>query len=145
MSDPIIERLCAHKRYNRYWALGKPYSYGSLWYKDQRAYYGKLEREWYDRVDELNALVEDLRAQNSPRVRRHSLTMARHNIIEYAATILKIREENNRMLIRKTIYYIFTTTTTNADDNNRILSNIEVNYHHMMPKYIWLLLKKCYL
>ena len=99
MSDPIIERLCAHKRYNRHWALGKPYSYGSLWYKDQRAYYGKLEREWYDRVDELNALVEDLRALNSPRVRRHSLTMALHNIIEYAATVLQIREENNHMLI----------------------------------------------
>ena len=83
MSDPITERLHSHKRYNHHWVLGEPYSYGGLWYKDQRAYYGKLECEWSDCVDELNTLVEDLRALNCPRVRRHSLTMARHNIVGY--------------------------------------------------------------
>ena len=39
------------------------------------------------------------------------------------------------MLIQKTWYYIFNATTTNAKDNNGILSNIEVNYHHMMLEY----------
>ena len=39
------------------------------------------------------------------------------------------------MLIRKALYYIFNAATTNAEDNNRILSDIEVNYHHMMPEY----------
>ena len=61
--------------------------------------------------------------------------MARCNIVEYVATVLQIREYNNYMLIRKAWYYIFNTTTTNVEDNNRILFDIEVNYHHMMPKY----------
>ena len=39
------------------------------------------------------------------------------------------------MLIQKTWYYIFNATTTNVEDNNRILFDIEVNYHHMMPEY----------
>ena len=59
--------------------------------------------------------------------------MAHRNIVEYAATVLQIREQNIRMLIRKALYYIFNAATTNAEDNNRILSDIEVNYHHMMP------------
>ena len=88
MSDPITERLHSHKRYNRHWVLGEPYSNGGLWYKDQRAYYGKLEGEWSDCVDESNALAKDLHALNCPRVRRHSQTMARRNIVEYATTIL---------------------------------------------------------
>ena len=45
MSDPITKRLRAHRLYNRHYVLGEPYSYSGLWYKDQRAYYGKLERE----------------------------------------------------------------------------------------------------
>ena len=115
--------------------LGEPYSYGGLWYKDKRAYYTKLHYEWYDCVDELNALVEDLRVLNCPILRMHSLIMAHRNIVEYATTVLQIREENNCMLILKARYYIFNATTTNAEDNSRVMSNIEVTHHHMMLEY----------
>ena len=135
MSDPIIERLHSHKRYNRHWVIGKPYSYGGLWYKDQRTYYGKLEREWSNHVDQSNAFIKDLRTLNCLRVQRHSLTMAHCNIVEYAVAILQIREDNNHMLIQKARYYILNVSTTNIEDNNRILSEIEVNYHHMMLGY----------
>ena len=115
--------------------LGEPYSYGGLWYKDKRAYYTKLHREWYECVDESNALIEDLRVLNCPIIRRNSLTMAHRNIVEYVTTVLKIREENNRMLIQKARYYIFNATTTNTEDNNKVLSNIKVTHHLMMLEY----------
>lgn len=92
MNDPIKEGIRSHKRYNRHWVLGEPYNYEGLWYKDKRAYYAKLHHEWCGHVDESIALVKDLHALNCPRLRKHSLTMPRHNIMEYATTIYKLEK-----------------------------------------------------
>ena len=62
---------------------------------DEREYYVGLRREWDFRVNESNALHNDLVQLEAPLVDRVSLTLSRQNMHQYehAVTEIKKREQ----------------------------------------------------
>ena len=56
---------------------------------DEREYYAELRREWDFRVNESNALYDDLVQLGAPFVECISLTLSRRNMHQYERAVTK--------------------------------------------------------
>ena len=73
---------------------------------DTREYYAGLRREWDFRMNEFNALHDDLMRLKAPLVNRISLTLPQQNMDQYRSAMAKIKKENNLLLLRTCRYHI---------------------------------------
>ena len=73
---------------------------------DEREYYAGLRQEWDFRVNESNALHNDLLQLGAPLVERSLLTLPRQNMHQYERAVTKIKKENNLMILRRSMYHI---------------------------------------
>ena len=62
---------------------------------DERKYYAGLRREWDFRVNESNALHNDLMRLGVPLVDCVSLTLSWRNMHQYERAVTTIKKENN--------------------------------------------------
>ena len=60
---------------------------------DEREYYAELRREWDFRVNESNALHDDLVQLRAPLVDRVSLTLSRQNMHQYERAVTKKKKK----------------------------------------------------
>ena len=72
---------------------------------DTREYYAGLRREWDFRMNEFNALHDDLMRLKAPLVNRISLTLPQQNMDQYRSAMAKIKKENNLLLTLGITYY----------------------------------------
>ena len=94
---------------------------------DEREYYVKLRREWDFRVNESNALHNDLVQLEAPLVDRVSLTMSQRNMHQYECAVAKIKKENNLMILRRSRYHMLQLAEELAVTTNRQLTPAERN------------------
>ena len=73
---------------------------------DAREYYAGLRREWDFRMNEFNALHDDLMRLEAPLVNRISVTLPQQNMDQYRSAMAKIKKENNLLLLRTCRYHI---------------------------------------
>ena len=69
-------------------------------------YYAGLWREWDFRMNESNALHDDLVWLEAPLVDRVSLTLSLQNMHQYKRAVTKIKKENNLMILRRSKYHM---------------------------------------
>ena len=72
---------------------------------DEREYYAGLRREWDFRMNEYNALHDDLVQLGVPFVDCISLTLPRRNMHQYERAVTK-KKDNNLMILRRFRYYM---------------------------------------
>ena len=60
---------------------------------DEREYYVRLWWEWDFRVNESNALHDDLLRLETPLIDHVSLTLSRQNMHQYKSAVTKIKKE----------------------------------------------------
>ena len=73
---------------------------------DEREYYAELWREWDFRMNESNALHDDLMRLGAPLVDRISHTLPRRNMHQFECAVTKIKKENNLMILRRSRYHM---------------------------------------
>ena len=73
---------------------------------NKREYYAGLRREWDFRVNESNALHDDLVRLGAPFVDRVSLTLSQQNTHQYEPAVTKIKKEYNLMILRRSRYHM---------------------------------------
>ena len=73
---------------------------------NEREYYARLRWEWEFRINESNALHDDLMLLWAPLVDCISLTLPRWNMHQYEHVVAKIKKENNLMLFRRCRYHM---------------------------------------
>ena len=94
---------------------------------NEREYYAELRREWDFRVNESNALHDDLVQLGAPLVDRVSLTLSRQNMHHYERAVTKIKKENNLMILRRSRYHMLQLAEELAATTNRQLTPTERN------------------
>ena len=94
---------------------------------DKREYYAELRREWDFRVNESNALHDDLVRLGAPLVNRVSLTLSRQNMHQYERAVTKIKKENNLMILRRSEYHMLQLAEELTTATNRQLTPTERN------------------
>ena len=94
---------------------------------DERAYYVGLQQKWDFRVNESNALHNDLLQLRAPLVERSSLTLPRQNMHQYEHAVTKIKKENNLMILRRSRYHMLQLVEELAAAMNRQLTPAERN------------------
>ena len=94
---------------------------------NEREYYAGLRREWDFRVNESNALHDDLVRLGAPLVDRVSLTLSRQNMHQYERAVTKIKKENNLMILRRSRYHMLQLAKELATATNRQLTPTERN------------------
>ena len=94
---------------------------------DEREYYARLRREWDFRVNESNALHNDLVQLETPLVDSVSLTLSRQNMHQYERAMTKIKKENNLMILRRSKYHMLQLAEELAAATNRQLTQTECN------------------
>ena len=94
---------------------------------DEREYYAGLWREWDFRVNESNALHNDLLQLGAPLVERSSLTLPRQNMHQYERAVTKIKKENNLMILRRSRYHMLQLAEELAAATNKQLTSMERN------------------
>ena len=94
---------------------------------DEREYYAGLRREWDFRVNESNALHDDLVKVGAPFVDRISLTLPRRNMHQYERAVTTIQKENNLMILRRSRYHMLQLAEELAAATNRQLTPAERN------------------
>ena len=94
---------------------------------DKRKYYAGLRREWDFRVNESNALHDDLLQLKAPLVYCSSLTLPRQNMHQYERAVTKIKKENNLMILRRSRYHMLQLVEELAAATNRQLTPAERN------------------
>ena len=94
---------------------------------NEREYYAGLRREWDFRVNESNALHDDLVQLGAPLVDRVSLTLSRQNMHKYERAVTKIKKENNLMILRRSEYHMLQLAEELATATNRQLTPTERN------------------
>ena len=94
---------------------------------DAREYYAGLRQEWDFRMNESNALHDDLMQLEMPLVDHISLTLPRQNMDQYWCVVAKIKKENNLMLLRRCRYHILQLAEELAIVTNRQLTLVEYN------------------
>ena len=65
---------------------------------NEREYYAGLRREWDFRVNESNALHNDLVRLEAPLVDRVSLTLSRQNMHQYERAVTKKKKKRERII-----------------------------------------------
>ena len=75
---------------------------------DERKYYAGLWREWDFRVNESNALHDDLVQLGVPLVDHVSLTLSGRNMRQYERAVKKIKKKKkiNLMILRRSKYHM---------------------------------------
>ena len=112
----------------RNWMLPRlPYNHRTKRDSDEREYYVKLRREWDFRVNESNALHNDLVQLEAPLVDRVSLTLSRQNMHQYEHAVTKIKKENNLMILYRSRYHMLQLAKELAAATNRQLTPAERN------------------
>ena len=112
----------------RNWMLPRfPNNYRTERDSDERAYYTGLQQEWDFRVNESNALHNDLLQLGAPIVERSSLTLPRQNMHQYERVVTKIKKENNLMILRRSRYHMLQLAEELAAAMNRQLTPAEHN------------------
>ena len=112
----------------RNWMLPRfPDNYRRERDSDEREYYAGLQREWDFRVNESNALHDDLVRIGAPLVDRVSLTLSRQNMHQYERAVTKIKKENNLMILRRSRYHMLQLAEELATATNRQLTPTERN------------------
>ena len=114
----------------RNWMLPRfPDNYRRERDSNERKYYAELRREWDFRVNESNALHDDLVQLRAPLVDRVSLTLSRQNMHQYerAVTKKKKKRENNLMILRRSKYHMLQLVKELAAATNRQLTPTERN------------------
>ena len=105
---------------------------------DEREYYVGLRREWDFRVNESNALHDDLMRLGAPLVDRASLTLSRRNIHQYERAVTTIKRENNLMILHRSRYHMLQLAEELAAATNRQLTpakrNNVFNYEDYLSK-----------
>ena len=94
---------------------------------DKREYYAGLRREWDFRVNESNALHNDLVRLGAPLVNCSSLTLPQQNLYQYERAVTKIKKENNLMILRRSRYHILQLAEELTVATNRQLTPAERN------------------
>ena len=94
---------------------------------DEREYYARLQQEWDFRVNESNALHDDLVQLKAPLVDRVSLTLSWQNMHQYEHAMTKIKKENNLMILRRSKYHMLQLAEELAAATNRKLTPVERN------------------
>ena len=104
----------------RNWMLPHfPDNYRTKRDSDEKEYYAGLWREWDFRMNESNALHDDLMQLEAPLVDRVSLTLSRRNIHQYERAVTKIKKENNLMILRRSRYHMLQLAEERATATNR--------------------------
>nr|POE62019.1 hypothetical protein CFP56_39612 [Quercus suber] len=121
------------------WMLPRfPDNYRSHRDSDDREYYARLRREWDFRVNESNALHDDLVQLGAPLVDRISVTLPRQNMHQYKRAVTKIKKENNLMILRRSRYHLLQLAEEQAAATNRQLTPAErnnvLNYEDYLSK-----------
>ena len=112
----------------RNWMLPHfPDNYRTKRDSNEREYYARLQREWDFRVNESNALHNDLLQLGAPIVERSSLTLPRKNKHQYERAVTKIKKENNLMILRRSRYHMLQLAEELAAATNRQLTPAERN------------------
>ena len=110
------------------WTLPRfPYNYRRERDSDEREYYAGLKREWDFRMNESNALHNDLVQLGAPFVDRVSLTLPWRNLDQYERAVTKIKKENNLMILRRSRYHMLQLAEELAATTNRQLTLVERN------------------
>ena len=94
---------------------------------DEREYYAGLQREWDFRVNESNALHDDLVWLEAPSVDRVLLTLSRQNMHQYEHAVTTIKKENNLMILRRSKHHMLQLAEELAAATNRQLTPAERN------------------
>ena len=94
---------------------------------NEREYYAGLRREWDFRVNESNALHNDLVQLEAALVNRVSLTLSWQNMHQYERAVTKIKKENNLMMLRRSRYHMLQLAEELAAATNRQLTLAERN------------------
>ena len=112
----------------RNWMLPHcPDNYRTKRDSDEREYYAGLWREWDFRMNESNALHNDLVQLEAPLVDRVSLTLSWQNMHQYERAVTKIKKENNLMILRRSRYHMLQSAEELAAATNRQLTPAERN------------------
>nr|POF09518.1 hypothetical protein CFP56_16428 [Quercus suber] len=112
----------------RNWMLPRfPDNYRRERDSNETEYYAGLRREWDFRVNESNALHDDLVRLGAPLVDRTSLTLPRRNMHQYERAVTKIKKENNLMILHRSRYHMLQLAKELADATNRQLTPVERN------------------
>ena len=81
----------------RNWILPRfPDNYRTKRDSDEREYYAELWQEWDFRVNESNALHDDLVQLEVPLVDRVSLTLSGRNMRQYERAVTKIKKKRDQ-------------------------------------------------
>nr|POE96378.1 hypothetical protein CFP56_53951 [Quercus suber] len=123
----------------RNWMLPRfPDNYRRERDSDEREYYAGLRREWDFRMNESNALHDDLARLRVPLVNRISVTLPRQNMHQYERAVTKIKKENNLMILRRSRYHMLQLAEELAVTTNRQLTLAErnnvLNYEDFLSK-----------
>nr|POE64136.1 hypothetical protein CFP56_77231 [Quercus suber] len=90
-------------------------------------YYAGLRREWDFRVNESNALHNDIMQLEAPLVDHVSLTLPQQNMHQYERAVTKIKKENNLMILRRSRYHMLQLAKELATATNRQVTLTERN------------------
>ena len=94
---------------------------------DEREYYVGLRWEWDFRMNESNALHDDLVQLRAHLVDHISLTLPRRDMHQYERAMTKIKKENNLMILRRSRYHMLQLVKELAAATNRQLTSAECN------------------
>ena len=112
----------------RNWMLPHfPDNYRTKRDSDEREYYAGLQREWDFRVNESNALHDDLVQLGAPFVDHVSLTLSRQKMHQYERAVTKIKKENNLMILYRSRYHMLLLAEELAAAMNKQLTPAERN------------------
>ena len=112
----------------RNWMLPRfPDNYRRERDSSEREYYAGLWREWDFRVNESNALHDDLVRLGVPLVDCVLLTLSRQNMHQYERAMTKIKKENNLMILCRSKYHMLQLAEELATATNRQLTPTERN------------------
>ena len=108
---------------------------------DEREYYAELWQEWDFRVNESNALHDDLVRLEAPLIDRSSLTLPWRNMHQYERAVIKIKKkENNLMILRRSRYHMLQLVEELAATTNRQLTlakrNNVLNYEDYLLEWM---------
>ena len=102
------------------WMLPRfPDNYRRERYFDENEYHAGLRLEWNFRVNESNALHDDLLRLGVPLVDHNLLTLPRRNMHQYECAVTKIKKENNLIILRRSKYHMLQPTEELAAATNR--------------------------
>ena len=104
----------------RNWMLPRfPDNYKRERDSDERECHAGLQQEWDFRMNESNALHDDLLQLGVPLVDRSSLTLPWRNMHQYERAVTKIKKENNLMILHRSRYHMLQLAEELAAATNR--------------------------